>query len=131
MKLSKILTPQKLIQYKIDKRNAQKLSRVKIENLTNKNEEKFIMDNINPLASFANKNKLHLTFTNGEGLFANQTELKIYKTKYHFMGKELPVMFKYLDHVGSIFPNLFAKEGNSREIIESLKSCVKNFAKTK
>ena len=37
MKLSNILAPQKLIQYKIDKRNAQKLSRVKIENLTNKN----------------------------------------------------------------------------------------------
>ena len=131
MKLSKILTPQKLIQYKIDKRNAQKLSRVKIENLTNKNEEKFLKDNITPLASFANKNKLHFTFTNGDGLFANQTVMKIYKTRYHFMGKELPMMFETLEHVGSIFPNLFAKEGNSREIIESLKGCVKNFAKTK
>ena len=128
MKLSNILAPQKLIQYKIDKRNAQKLSRVKIENLTNKNDEKFLKDNITPLASFANKNKLHFTFTNGDGLFANQTEMKIYKTRYHFMGKELPMMFENLEHVGSIFPNLFAKEGNSREIKESLKGCVKNFA---
>ena len=132
MKLPKIFIPQKFIQSKIVKRNAEKLSHVKIEKLANKNDEKFLLNNRMPLASFAHKNDIYLTFTNGEGLFDNQTIMKINKADYHIKGDaELPMMFKTLEYVGSLFPNLSTKEGNPREIIEYLKGYAKKVVNNK
>ena len=125
MKIQRILTPKKCIQKKIAERTAKKLSHIKIDpSLANKADATFLKENIMPLASFARKNDLYLTFKNGDGLFDKQTIMEIHK---HDL--EVPRLdtFKHTyKHVGSIFPSIDKKEGDSKAIIESMKSRAKD-----
>ena len=121
MKLTRILTPKNCIQKKINKRTSEKLRHVEIYDLVNKKDEAFLKENIMPLASFARKRHLGLSFTNGEGLFKNQTIMRVYEKKWHHTGGELPMSYHTFAHVASGFANISKRGNNPRAIIESLK----------
>lgn len=78
-----------------------------------------------PIASFAKKNDIYLSFTNGEGLFDKQTMVNAYKQIFHSTGGELPVYYHTYNHLGSSFVNASQRGENSRSAIESIKKSIK------
>lgn len=125
------LTPQFIVKQRINNRTAEKLKHVKIGNLTNQKDAQFLQENIMPLASFARKNNIGISFTNGKDLFENQTMMNIFEKRTHYNNAEVPVKVQSYRRLASGFTNISESGKNPRDIIETLKAEAMNILSKK